>query len=192
MVGAEFGDDLFQSKVRPKMTRAQKRANKRNYHGERPHKQLVTFRKVSQTRAEVERLQAEEHTLVTVRAASEGEALAVGPCFFKRDGLIYRRWELQGHGGAGLAVEQLVLPVQCRKAVLEVAHKIPMAGHMGKTRTARRFLQRFYWPTLYKDVAAHCRLCSECQKAAPRSVLRAPLCHCRLWRHHLSESQWTL
>ena len=41
MIGAEFGDDLFQSKkVRPKMTRAQKRANKRNYHGERPHSSL--------------------------------------------------------------------------------------------------------------------------------------------------------
>ena len=60
MIGAEFGDDLFQSKkVRPKMTRAQKRANKHNYHGERPHKQLGTFGEVSLTRAEVERLQAD-------------------------------------------------------------------------------------------------------------------------------------
>ena len=90
MIGAEFGDDLFQSKkVRPKMTRAQKRANKRsNYHGERPHKQLGTFGEVSLMRAEVERLQAEDHTLVAVRAASEREAPAVGLCFFKRDGLI--------------------------------------------------------------------------------------------------------
>ena len=94
MIGAECGDDLFQSKkVRPRMTRAQKRANKPNYQGERPYKQLGTFGEVSLTRAEVERLQAEDHTLVAVRTASEGEAPAAGPCFFKRDGLIYRRWE---------------------------------------------------------------------------------------------------
>ena len=74
MIGAEFGDDLFQSrKVTPKMTRAQKQANKRNYHGERPHPQPGTFGEVSLTRAKVERLQAEDHTLVAVRAASEGE-----------------------------------------------------------------------------------------------------------------------
>ena len=42
-----------------------------------------------------------------------------------------------------------------QKAVREVAHKITMAGHMGKTKTARRILQRFYWPTLYKDIADH-------------------------------------
>ena len=85
MIGAEFGDDLFQSRrVMPKMTRAQKRANKRNYCGERPHLQLGTFGEVSLTRAEMERLQAEDHTVVVVRAAPEGEA-----CFFKHDGLIY-------------------------------------------------------------------------------------------------------
>ena len=68
-----------------------------------------------------------------------------------------------------------MLPIQCLKAVLEVAHKIPMAGHMGKTNMARRILQRFYWLTLYKDVVDHCQSCSKCQKAAPRSVLRASL-----------------
>ena len=175
MIGAEFDDDLFSSRrVRQKMTRAQKRANKRNHRGERPCLQLGAF-EINLMRAEVERLQAEDPTLVAVRVASEGGAQTAGPCFFRRDGLIYRRWEPPGCEGAELAVEKLVLPVQCRKAVLEMAHKIPMAGHMGKTKTAQRVLQRFYWPTLYKDIAHHCRSCSECQRAAPRSSIRAPL-----------------
>lgn len=63
-------------------------------------------------KAEVERLQAEEPTLVVVRAASEGGAQTVRPCFFKHAWLIYLRWEPPGCRGAGLAVEQLVLPVQ--------------------------------------------------------------------------------
>ena len=44
-----------------------------------------------------------------------------------------------------------------------------------KDQDGRRVLQRFYWPTLYKDVTDHCRSCSECQRVAPRSSIRAPL-----------------
>ena len=174
MIGSEFDDDLFTSgKVRQRMTRSQKRANKRNRGG--GSCQSEGFDEINLTRAEVEKLQAEDPTLVAERVASEGGANTAGPRFFKRDGLIYRLWTPPGRGGEDFAVEQLVLPLQCRKPVLEVAHKIPMAGHMGKTKTARRILQRFYWPTLYKDVADYCRSCSECQKAAPRSMIRAPL-----------------
>ena len=58
---------------------------------------------------------------------------------------------------------------------MEVAHKIPKAGHMRKTKTAQRILQQFYWPTLYKDVVDYCQSCSKCQKATPRSMICAPL-----------------
>ena len=68
-----------------------------------------------------------------------------------------------------------MLPTQCRKAVLQLAHTIPLAGHMGKTKTAQWILQCFYWPTLFKDVAEYCRTCAECQKAAPGRKHRAPL-----------------
>ena len=107
--------------------------------------------------------------------ASEGGANSAGLHFFKRGALVYRLWTPPGCGGEDFTVEQLVLPLRCQKPVLEVAQKIPMAGHMGKTKTVQRILQQFYWPTLYKDVADYCRSCSECQKAAPRSLIRAPL-----------------
>ena len=47
-------------------------------------------------------------------------------------------------------VEQLVLPMQCRKAVLQLAHEVPLAAHLGKNKTAKRILSRFYWPNLYR------------------------------------------
>lgn len=72
-------------------------------------------------------------------------------------------------------IEQLVLPLQCRKAVLKLAHEIPRAGHMGRRKTAQRILQRFYWPCLFKDVKEFCEACSECQKTAPGRNIRAPL-----------------
>ena len=59
--------------------------------------------------------------------------------------------------------------------MLQLAHQIPLAGHLGRQKTAQRILQRFYWPSLFKDVADFCRSCAECQKTAPGQKLRAPL-----------------
>ena len=74
-----------------------------------------------------------------------------------------------------MAVEQLVLPKQCRKTVLHLAHTIPLAGHIGRDKTTRRIPQRFYWPTVYKDTADYCRSCAECQKSRNLRMQRAPL-----------------
>lgn len=68
-----------------------------------------------------------------------------------------------------------MLPVQCRQAVLQLAHKVHIAGHMGKNKTARRILQCFYWPSVYRDMAEFCRCCGECQKAAPGREQHVPL-----------------
>ena len=65
------------------------------------------------------------------REAKEG----VG--FFTKDGLLYRRWVPPDRGGEGeeMAFDQLVLPRQCRKMVLKLAHTIPLAGHLGRDKT---------------------------------------------------------
>lgn len=36
--------------------------------------------------------------------------------------------------GDNMAMQQLVLPTQCRETILRLAHSIPMAGHLGKQR----------------------------------------------------------
>lgn len=77
-----------------------------------------------------------------------------------------------GRNGQGMDVEQLVLAQQCRGTILTLAHSIHLSGHLG---TARRILQRFYWPTLYKDVAAYCKSCPSCQKAARVRKHRVPM-----------------
>ena len=60
-------------------------------------------------------------------------------------------------------------------AVLKLAHATPLAGHLGRNKTIRRVLQRFYWPGVCRDVANHCRCCPECQKAQSRRAQPAPL-----------------
>lgn len=59
---------------------------------------------------------------------------------------------------------QLVLPQQCRPAVLQLAHDVPAVGHLGINKTRSRVLCRYYWPGVFKDVANHCRSCEVCQR----------------------------
>ena len=115
---------------------------------------------------EMKTLQAADATLNAVREAADGHPCSAGIGFFRRDGLLFRRWTPPGHDKQDMSVEQLVLPVQCRRTVLQVAHDIPMSGHLGKEKTAQSVLQRFYWPTLYRDVAEYCRTCEVCQKSS--------------------------
>ena len=68
-----------------------------------------------------------------------------------------------------------MLPKPCREAVLRIAHSIPLAGHLGRNKTTSRILQRFYWPTVFKDVASYCKSCSECQKTSTKRAPPAPL-----------------
>ena len=71
-----------------------------------------------------------ERGTVTVSAATTG-------------GMLYHQVPA-GNGSEGERVEQLVLPRQCRKTVLTMAHSIPLAGNLGRRKTADRILQRFY------------------------------------------------
>ena len=105
------------------------------------------------------------------RLAADEDLTGSGVKFFARNGLIYRRWIPQERE----ETEQLVVPFRCRKELLKLAHTTPFAGHLGKTKTTQRLLQRFYWPGIFRDVADYCRSCSICQKAGPKRAIRAPL-----------------
>lgn len=102
---------------------------------------------------ELQRLQKEDDTLVAVNTAADGDPSTAGVGFFRRDGLLYRRWQPPGQNSEALVVEQLVLPQACQ----------PTSGHLGRDKTARRVLQWFYWPTLFRDMANYCKHCTDCQ-----------------------------
>ena len=112
---------------------------------------------------ELRELQGKDDTLAKIREAAGGHANSAGVGFFKRDGLVYPRWTPPGRGEE-YELEQLVLPKACRRAVLELGHKIPLAGHLGVEKTRQCILRRFYWPTVFKDIEEFCRCCEKCQK----------------------------
>lgn len=58
---------------------------------------------------------------------------------------------------------------------MELAHSVPLGGHLGKKKTAARICGRFYWPTVHRDVADFCRSCSTCQKFRRYNQVKAPM-----------------
>ena len=50
-----------------------------------------------------------------------------------------------------------------------------MGGHLGKKKTTARIQQRFYWPTLHRDIADFCRSCEVCQKFRRQQKTKAPM-----------------
>lgn len=97
--------------------------------------------------------------------------IATGEGFIYRNRLLYRC----KRGRTGDTIEQLVVPTPCRLAIMQVAHEIPLGGHLGRKKTLHRINQRFYWPTTSDEVARFCRSCEACQLDSSRRVSRAPL-----------------
>ena len=57
---------------------------------------------------------------------------------------------------------------------MEIAHHIPLGGHLGTNKTTNRILQRFFWPKVHRDIAMFRRTCEICQKMS-RGEMRASL-----------------
>ena len=160
-----FDDELFsQDKLtNPKLTKSQKR---QPWH-EHTKEQLRQKAGLGMSVAQFCELQESDPSLEKFRKGS-----GKGSCF-KQNGLWYHKWTPKPY--RGYSVNQLLLPVQCRQKVLQLAHSIPLAGHMGRDRTLQRIQQRFYWPSLFHAVDSYCRSCPECQKVSTPRQHRVPL-----------------
>ena len=173
-------DESLFSSTRPQkkyLTRSQKRENNRSRStpaSDPPTTEVEQPLGISA--AEFQKLQETDHTLMHTRQVAGGQRSTIaGSGFFFRNGLLYRNYQPPGNTTIDDATEQLVLPVQCRKPVLHLAHSIPLAGHLGRRKTASRILQRFYWPGIFCDVYEYCRSCTECQKSSPKGKTKAQL-----------------
>ena len=172
----QFDEELFQpGREKTKLSRREKRQNRLKHNPKETPLGLgntTTPHALDISAEELKVLQSTDSTLDAVRKAASGHPSSAGVGFFERDGLVYRRGRMPGRHSEDMGVDQLVLPLQCRGVVLQMAHDIPLAGHLRKEKTAKRILQR---PTLYHDVAEYCQGCAVCQKSSHHRVRCAPL-----------------
>lgn len=115
------------------------------------------------------RAQASDPSLKSVRRTA---GLASSLYYFDSEGALYRSGKMTPEG---TRIAQLVLPSSHRRAVLNLAHIAPLAGHFGVAKTTARITARFFWPGLRKEVKEMCKSCTICQYTAPRKSATAPL-----------------
>lgn len=75
--------------------------------------------------------------------------------FTLQDGVLYKRHR----GGERL----LVVPARRRDAILLSFHDVPLAGHLGFSKTYSVIKSRYYWPKIRRDVKKYVLSCQRCQ-----------------------------
>ena len=77
---------------------------------------------------------------------------------------------------SGKPLKQVMVPVQLRSRIMELAHGSLMGGHMGIKKTADKIQSAFYWPGIQGDVTRYCKSCDVRQKTVNKgSVPKVPL-----------------
>ena len=168
-------DDLFEIQTpRKKATRREKRLTRQKFglvraKDQRPNEELPA----DLSREELQKLQEADESRNDARESAKDPTQP----FFRVNGLLYRRWQSRAARdlGGDEGVSQLVLPQECIHRVLQLAHSVPMSGHLGKKKTTARVAQRFYWPTMHRDIAEYCRGCAACQKCRKFKSTCAPM-----------------
>ena len=66
---------------------------------------------------------------------------------------------------------------KARQLLLQEHHDTPLAGHQGVARTYAALTERFYWPSMDKDVDRFVVSCDACQRNKPTNKATPGLLH---------------
>ena len=64
----------------------------------------------------------------------------------------------------GLAI---FTPQTLTKQIIQSAHNSLVGGHMGLFKSKERILEKYYWPSMTKDIKEHIDTCTQCQATKP-------------------------
>ena len=138
-----FDDETFVGgREKAKLTKGQKRKNNVQRTAKPPEVRSCD-NLLHINRDTLKTLQDTDNTLKDVREAADLHPADKDVGFYRKEGLLYRQWG-PTKGKDGLPIKQLVLLSQCRNTILQLAHAIPLARHLGKEKTSQRILERFY------------------------------------------------
>jgi len=118
---------------------------------------IIPFELVDRT--ELIRLQQSDPDLSSLfELAHKGD-----DCYCVRSGVLVRSWPDKFEPQES-SIHQVIVPTTLRPKLLQIAHDIPAAGHLGITKTRSRLLQHFFWPSISRDTRSFCRTCDVCQR----------------------------
>ena len=91
--------------------------------------------------------------------------------FINKDGLLYRECTHSNYS-PNIGKLTLVVPSECRKTVLSVAHESLLAGHFSHRKTEQRVRDHFFWPGMSSDMKRFCQPCDKCQRMCPKGGVK--------------------
>ena len=172
-------DVKFEERNKEKADKALMRNESRNVKENIPEKQESESKSViSRQNLIVEQSKDKELLDLFKIALTPAEAEKVSVGYLIKDDILMRKWSPTAcDNGKGETVYQIVVPTLHRREVLELAHDLPVSGHLGVRKTYNRVLQHFFWPGLKRDVAKWCKECHTCQLGGKpnQNIPQAPL-----------------
>ena len=116
---------------------------------------------VNKSRDELVKALHEDHSLHSIRKLADREENG-----YKWEEGLLMKYQLDP---LGKLCRKMCVPKPFRDKCMVLAHD--QFGHRGKNKVAQDLARLFYWPSLWRDVAEHCRTCKICQefnKSKPR------------------------
>ena len=173
-------DGKFEERNKEKADNALMRNESRNVKENIPEKQESESRSVISRQNLIENQSNDKELLDLFKIALtpvEAEKVSIG--YLVKDNILMRKWSPTAcdNNEKGETVYQIVVPTVHRREVLELAHDLPVSGHLGVRKTYNRVLQHFFWPGLKRDVAKWCKECHTCQLGGKpnQNIPQAPL-----------------
>lgn len=75
--------------------------------------------------------------------------------FFLKNGLLHKKC---------ISGEKLYVPETYRSEIITAYHADELAGHFNHKKTSYLIRQKYYWPTMHREVRLFCKNCENCQK----------------------------
>ena len=176
----ENTDGKFEERNKEKADKALMRNESRNVKENIPEKQESESKSVISRQHLIEDQSNDKELLDLFKIALtpvEAEKVSVG--YLIKDNILMRKWSPTScdNNEKGETVYQIVVATVHRREVLELAHDLPVSGHLGVHKTYNRVLQHFFWPGLKREMAKWCKECHTCQLGGKpnQNIPQAPL-----------------
>ena len=94
-----------------------------------------------------------------------------GSNLFMVDGVLYRSY-LPGHLRKRISFrDQLVVPSVLRSLIMQACHLPASGGHLAFKATFDGVRDRYWWPTMQRDIQSYCNSCDACQRCQELSPI---------------------